>query len=76
MGGKLIDALKCFIKCPMCTMRLTLGSYEPITVELIKESCPEVEVESLGYYFGILLAIIFLILCVTAYILQLFTAWV
>jgi len=68
MRSKFIDALKCFIKYPTDVMRIMLGSYEQETVELIKKSFPEVEVESLGYYFGALLALIFLLLTVIAYI--------
>ena len=73
MGSKFINALKCFLKCPAGTMRvmLTLGSYEPRAVESIKAHCPEVDVESLGFYVGLFLAIVFLAFCVMAYILSL-----
>mgnify|MGYP001074946196 CR=1 FL=1 len=70
MGSKIIDTFKCFIRYPMGVMRLTLGSYEQETIEEIKKSFPDVEVESLGYYFGVILALIFLFLCVVAYIMQ------
>ncbi len=68
MISKFIDALKCFIRYPADTMRLMLGSYEQETIELIKKEFPEVEVEGLGFYFGALLALIFLLLTVLAYI--------
>ncbi|MEA2075088.1 MAG: hypothetical protein U9O85_05080 [Euryarchaeota archaeon] len=68
MGSKFIDALKCFIRYPADTTRLMLGSYEQETIELIKKEFPEVEIESLGFYFGALLALIFLLLCVISYI--------
>jgi len=70
MAGTFTDALKCFVKCPVCTWRLmrSLGSYDQETVELLKESCPEVDIENLGYYFGLFQAMIFLVLCVMAYL--------
>ena len=69
MRSKFIDALKCFIRYPADTMRLMLGSYEQETIELIKKEFPEVEVEGLGFYFGALLALIFLLFTVISYIL-------
>jgi hypothetical protein len=68
MISKFINALKCFIRYPADTTRLMLGSYEQETIELIKKEFPEVEVEGLGFYFGALLALIFLLLTVIAYI--------
>jgi len=68
MGSKFVDALKCFIRYPADTTRLMLGSYEPETIELIKKEFPDVEVEGLGFYFGALLALIFLLFTVMAYI--------
>ncbi|MGB2727083.1 MAG: hypothetical protein WBD09_01225 [Halobacteriota archaeon] len=70
MGSKFSSAMKCFFKCPVCTIRLmrSFGSYDQRTEELIKESCPEVDIESLGYYFGLFQAIIFVVLCVMAYL--------
>jgi hypothetical protein len=41
---------------------------DPLFVELLKERCPDVEVESLGYYAGLFLALLFTILCVIAYV--------
>ncbi len=70
MESKFIDALKCFLRYPADTMRLMLGSYEQETIEAIKKDFPDVEVESLGFYFGVLLALIFLLLCVIAYVMQ------
>ncbi len=70
MASKFIDALKCFVKCPACAWRLmrSLGSYDRETLELIKETCPEVDMENLGYYFGLFQAMVFLVLCVMAYL--------
>ena len=76
MGSKIIAALKCFIRCPGKAMELMLGSHEQETIELIKKSCPGVEVESLGYHLGILLSIIFLLLGMSAYIIQVLYNWV
>lgn len=71
MGSKFIGALKCFIKCPADTMRimLSLESYDPRAVESIKEHCPGVEVERLGVYVGIFLAVLLLACGIMAYIL-------
>jgi len=74
MGSKFISALKCFIKCPAGTMRIMLTlnpPYDPRSVESIKAHCPGVEVESLGFYAGLFLAILFLACSVVAYILSL-----
>ena len=73
MGSKFIGALKCFIKRPVDTMRimLSLESYEPRAVESIKTYCPDVDVERLGVYVGLFLAILLLACGVMAYILAL-----
>ncbi|GEM_PF-2562098 len=73
MGSKFISALKCFIKCPAETMRLMLSleQYDPKAVESIRTHCHGVEVESLGFYAGLFLAILFLACSVVAYILSL-----
>lgn len=73
MKSKFVSALKCFIKRPADTMRimLSLDSYEPRAVEAIKAHCPEVEVEKLGVYVGLFLAILLLACGVMAYILAL-----
>ncbi|MBC8520631.1 MAG: hypothetical protein ISS94_02245 [Candidatus Syntrophoarchaeum sp.] len=73
MGSKFIAALKCFFKCPADTMRLmlTLDSYESRAVDTIKANCPGIDVESVGFYAGLFLAIAFLAFCVMAYILSL-----
>ncbi|MDI6810244.1 MAG: hypothetical protein QMD80_00940 [archaeon] len=70
MASKFIDAVKCFVKNPACTWRLmrSLGSYDQETLELIKETCPELDIEKLGYYFGLFQAMIFLLLCVMVYL--------
>lgn len=73
MGSKFIAALKCFFKCPADTMRLmlTLDSYESKAVDAIKTHCPGIDVERVGFYAGLFLAIAFLAFCVMAYILSL-----
>jgi hypothetical protein len=76
MRSKIIAALKCFIKHPNEVMGLMMGSQDQETIELIKKSCPEVEVESIGYHLGILLSLIFLLLGMSAYIIQMLYNWV
>ena len=74
MGGKFITTLKCFIKCPADTMRLMLSlnpPYDPQAVEAVKTHCPGVEVESVGFYAGVFLALVFLAFCVLAYVMSL-----
>lgn len=74
MGSKFIAALRCFIKCPSETMRLMLclnPPYDSQAVEAVKTHCPGVEVESVGFYAGLFLALVFLAFCVLAYILSL-----
>lgn len=70
MGSKFGTTVKCFIKCPLCTMRLmrNFGSCDRETLELIKEICPGVEEESLGYYFSLFMGVVFVVLCVMAYL--------
>ena len=70
MASPFIDALKCFVKCPLCAWRLmrSLGSYDQETLDLIKESCPGVDIENIGYYFGLFQAMVFLTLCAMAYL--------
>ncbi|MGC9445219.1 MAG: hypothetical protein ACP5E9_09890 [Candidatus Methanospirareceae archaeon] len=73
MGGKFIGALKCFMKRPADAMRIMLSfdAYEPRAVEAIKTHCPGIEVEKLGLYLGLFLAILLLACGVAAYILAL-----
>jgi len=73
MGSKFMSALKCFIRCPTDTMRimLSLEQYDPRAVESIRKHCPEVEVEKVGVYVGLFLAILLLGCGVLAYILAL-----
>lgn len=74
MGSKFIAALRCFFKCPAETMRLMLSlnpPYDSRAVEVVKAHCPGIEVESVGFYVGLFLALVFLALCVMAYILSL-----
>ena len=77
METKFIGALKCFVKRPVDTMRITLslGTYEPRAVEAIKEHCPDIDVERLGFYAGLFLAILLLACGVLAYIVSLFYGW-
>jgi len=64
------SAMKCFIRCPACTLRLirNFGSCDPETLELLREVCPDIEEESVGYYFGLFMGVVFVVLCVMAYI--------
>ena len=73
MGSKFLSALRCFLRRPTDTVRimLSLEQYDPKAVESIKAHCPEVEVEKLGVYVGIFLAILLLACGVLAYILAL-----
>jgi hypothetical protein len=70
MKSKFSSAMKCFIRCPACIIRLirNFGSCDSETLELIKEICPEIEEESLGYYFGLFMGVVFVVLCVMAYL--------
>ena len=76
MGNKFIVAIKCFIRHPTGAMGVMMGSQDQEAIELVKKSCPGVDVESLGYYLGILLAILFLLLGMSAYIIQMLYNWV
>ncbi len=73
MAGKFMSALRCFMKRPADTMRimLSLETYDPRAVEAIKAHCPDVDVEKLGVYVGLFLAILLLACGVLAYILGL-----
>jgi len=74
MGSKFMGALKCFMRCPADTVRLMLTlnpPYDPRAVKSIKANCPGADVESVGFYAGIFLAIAFLAFCVFAYVLSL-----
>lgn len=71
MGSQFISAVKCFFKCPVCTMSVMLNSEalsNQMLVESLKESCPDVDVESLGFYAGFFLALLFVIFCAISYI--------
>ena len=68
MGSKFISVVKCFIKRPVDSVRLMLGSYESRPMESIKVHCSEVEVESYGFYAGLFMAILFVVLCVIMYL--------
>jgi len=71
MGGKFLSAVKCFFKCPACTMSVMLNPeafLDPGLVDSLKERCPDVDIESLGFYAGFFLALLFVIFCAIAYI--------
>jgi len=69
MESKFSSAMKCFIRCPACTLRLirNFGSCDPETLGLLREICPEIEEESVSYYFGLFMGVVFVVLCVMAY---------
>jgi|GEM_PF-1229598 len=71
--GKFMGALKCFMKRPADAMRimLSLEPHESRAVEAIKTHCPGIEVEKLGLYLGLFLAVLLLACGVAAYILAL-----
>lgn len=70
MGSTFSSAIKCFIRCPACTLRLirNFGSCDPETLGLLREVCPDIEEESVGFYFGLFMGAVFVVLCVMAYI--------
>ncbi|MEA2052185.1 MAG: hypothetical protein U9O90_05105 [Euryarchaeota archaeon] len=70
MGTKFSSAMKCFIRCPACTLKLlrNFGSLDPETTALLREVCPDIEEESVGYYFGLFMGAVFVVLCVIAYL--------
>nr|CBH39425.1 hypothetical protein BSM_29040 [uncultured archaeon] len=70
MGSKFSSAMKCFIRCPACTLKLlrNFGSLDPGTTALLREVCPDFEEESVGYYFGLFMGAVFVVLCVMAYL--------
>ncbi len=61
------------MKRPADAMRimLSLDTHEPRAVEAIKTHCPGIEVEKLGIYLGLFLAVLLLVCGVAAYILAL-----
>lgn len=72
MENKFFSAVKCFFKCPACTMTALLNPdslSDPRFRELLKERCPGIDVDSLGFYAGFFLAFLFVVFCVIAYIL-------
>ena len=71
MGSKFLSAVKCFFKCPACTMSVMLNSEALLDrglVESLKENCPDVDVENLGFYAGFFLALLFVIFCAVSYL--------
>ncbi|RCV65066.1 hypothetical protein C5S53_05575 [Methanophagales archaeon] len=70
MGSKFGSAMKCFIRCPACTLKLlrNFGSSDPETTALLREVCSDIEEESVGYYFGLFMGAVFVVLCVMAYV--------
>ena len=70
MGG-LTRAIKCFFKCPACTFSVMLNPEalaDPRVVKTLQELCPDVDLESLGFYAGLFLAILFVLFCAVAYL--------
>ena len=70
MGG-LTRAIKCFFKCPACTFSVMLNPEalaDPNVVRTLQETCPDVDLESLGFYAGLFLAILFVLFCAVAYL--------
>ncbi len=70
MGSTFSNAMRCFIRCPACTLRLirNFGSCDPRTLELLKEVCPDIEEETVSYYFGLFIGVVFVILSVMTYL--------
>jgi hypothetical protein len=71
MGGNLTRAVKCFFKCPACTFSVMLSPAalgDPSIVRTLKEICPDVDLESLGFYAGFFLALLFVLFCAVAYL--------
>jgi hypothetical protein len=69
MGG-LTRAIKCFFKCPACTFSVMLSPAalaDPRVVHTLQELCPDVDLESLGFYAGLFLALLFVLFCAVAY---------
>ena len=69
--SKFTSAVKCFFKCPACSMSVMLNPdivADPGFVESLKTRCPDVDIESLGFYIGYFLALLFVGFCVIAYI--------
>jgi hypothetical protein len=70
MGG-LTRAIKCFFKCPACTFSVMLSPAalaDPRVVHTLQELCPDVDLESLGFYAGFFLALLFVLFCAVAYL--------
>lgn len=74
MVSKFVGALKCFLKRPADSMRImmSMDTRDPQAVEAIKTHCPDIDVESVGFYAGIFLAVVFLVFCMLAYVMSLF----
>jgi hypothetical protein len=74
MVSKFVGALKCFLKRPVDSMRvmMSMDTRDPQAVEAIKAHCPDIDVESVGFYAGIFLAVVFLAFCILAYVMSLF----
>ena len=74
MTSKAIGALKCFFKCPADAMRIMLKlnpPYDPQAEESIKAHCPGLDAETVSFYSGVFLAVIFLVFCMLAYVMSL-----
>ncbi len=71
MGGNLTRAVKCFFRCPACTLSVMLSPAalgDRRIAETLKETCPGVDLGSLGFYAGFFLAILFVLFCMIAYL--------
>ncbi|GEM_PF-908309 len=69
-GGNLTRAIKCFFKCPSCTFSVMLSPAalaDPRVVHTLQELCPDVDPDSLGFYAGLFLALLFVLFCAMAY---------
>jgi hypothetical protein len=70
MGGNLTRAIKCFFKCPSCTFSVIVSPAalaDHRVVYTLQERCPEVDLERLGFYAGLFLALLFVLFCAVAY---------
>jgi uncharacterized membrane protein (Fun14 family) len=71
MSGDLTRAVKCFFRCPACALSVMLSPAalsDRRVVETLKQTCPDVDLGSLGFYMGFFLALLFVIFCIIAYL--------
>ena len=70
MVGNLTRVVKCFFKCPACTLSVMLSPAaltDPRIVYSLQEFCPDVDLGSYGFYAGLFLALLFVLFCAVAY---------